>query len=41
LSPKESYRALYLLCEGLQDKSGLLFTERYAQLAGIGKLNQL
>jgi len=38
--PKEPYRALFLLCEGLREDAGLLVTERYAQLAGIGKLKQ-
>ena len=38
--PKEPHRALFLLCEGLREDAGLLVTERYAQLAGFGKLEQ-
>ena len=38
--PKDPYKTLFLLCEGLREEAGLLVTERYAQLAGIGKLKQ-
>ena len=34
--PKQQYRALFTLYEGLRGESGLLVTHRYEQLAGIG-----
>ncbi len=34
--PKNPYRALFALCEGLREEAGLLVTQRYEELAGIG-----
>lgn len=34
--PKEPYRALFRLCQGLKEKNGLLVTSRYDHVAGIG-----
>ena len=34
--PKDAYRTLFRLCEGLREEAGLLTTPDYDRLAGIG-----
>lgn len=38
--PDGLYRGQFALCPGLREEAGLLVTERYAQLAGIGDPKQ-
>jgi hypothetical protein len=34
--PKEDYRGLFMLCDGLHEEAGLLVTDRYYEVIGIG-----